>query len=61
MIEKRAFLDTEFNVIAVLDIDINQTIEGEVPTDYRKDIKVTEERGEAIIGMRWNEQTDKFE
>lgn len=61
MIEKRAFLDDDFNVIAVLDININETIEGEVPTGYRKDIRVTEERGEAVVGMKWNELTNKFE
>lgn len=61
MIEKRAFLDDDFNVIAVLDININETIEGEVPTNYRKDIRVTEERGEAMVGMKWNEITNKFE
>jgi len=32
-----------------------------VPTDYRKDIIVTEERGEAVVGMKWNEHTNKFE
>jgi len=61
MIEKRAFLDDNFTIIAVLDININETIEGEVPTNYRKDIRVTEERGEAIVGMRWNQLTNKFE
>lgn len=61
MIEKRAFLDDDFNVIAVLDININETIEGEVPTNYRKDIRVTEERGNAEVGMKWNELINKFE
>jgi hypothetical protein len=61
MIEKRAFLDDDFVVIAVLDININETIEGQVPTNYRKDIIVTEERGEAVVGMKWNQLTNKFE
>jgi hypothetical protein len=61
MIEKRAFLDDDFTVIAVVDININEIFEGEVPTNYRKDIRVTEERGEAIVGMKWNEVTNKFE
>jgi hypothetical protein len=61
MIEKRAFLNDDFVVIAVLDININETIEGQVPTNYRKDIIVTEERGEAVVGMKWNQLTNKFE
>lgn len=61
MIEKRAFLDDNFNVIAVLDININETVEGEIPIGYRKDIRVTEERGNAEVGMKWNELTNKFE
>jgi|688.fasta_scaffold608510_2 hypothetical protein len=61
MIEKRAFLDDDFVVIAVLDININETIEGQVPTNYRKDIIVTEERGEVVVGMKWNQLTNKFE
>jgi hypothetical protein len=61
MIEKRAFLDDDFVVIAVLDININETIEGQVPTNYRKDIIVTEERGEALIGGTYNPLEDKFQ
>jgi hypothetical protein len=60
MIEKRAFLDDNFTIIAVLDININEIIEGQVPINYRKCIRVTEERGIALVGGKWDEITNKF-